>query len=180
MRSRPLRDPLLPRLLAALEAAEQAGGDIRGRQSAAIVVVNPRQIPKRVRSVPRRIVPQVDLRVDDSAEPLIELRRLLTLDGFYKELLALLTTPGLFVGPFNAAINWSAAVDTLKSGQRLLGDNQEATFWLAVLLARAGEMDMARRQMAAAVAVHPPLREFAVRLVPQNMLTAAQAAALCN
>jgi hypothetical protein len=34
--------------------------------------------------------------------------------------------------------------------------------------------------MAAAAAVHPPLREFAVRLVPQNMLTAAQAAALCN
>jgi hypothetical protein len=111
---------------------------------------------------------------------LIELRRLLTLDGFYKELLALLTTPGLFAGPFNSAIDWSNAVDTLRSGQRLLGDNQEATFWLAVLLARAGKMDMARREMAAAVAVQPPLREFAMRLVPQNMLTAAQAAALCN
>jgi len=39
---------------------------------------------------------------------------------------------------------------------------------------------MARREMAAALAVHPALREFAVRLVPQNILTVAQAAALCN
>ena len=172
--------PLASRLLTALEAAEQAGGDIRGRQSAAIVVVKSAADPEAGEIGTDAIVPQVDLRVDDSAEPLIELRRLLTLDGFYKELLALLKTPGLFVGPFDAAIDWSAAVDVLRAGQRLLGDNQEAAFWLAVLLARAGDMDAARRQMAAAVAVHPPLREFAVRLVPQNMLTAAQAAALCN
>jgi uncharacterized Ntn-hydrolase superfamily protein len=172
--------PLASRLLAALEAAEQAGGDIRGRQSAAIVVVKSAADPETGEIGTDAIVPQVDLRVDDSAEPLIELRRLLALDRFYKELLALLTTPGLFVGPFNAAIDWSAAADALRAGQRLLGDNQEAAFWLAVLLARAGEMDRARRQMAAAMAVHPPLREFAVRLVPQNMLTAAQASALCN
>jgi uncharacterized Ntn-hydrolase superfamily protein len=172
--------PLASRLLRALEAAEQAGGDIRGRQSAAIVVVKCAADPDTGEIGTEAIVPQIDLRVDDSAEPLIELRRLLTLDSFYKELLALLTTPGLFVGPFDAAINWSAAVDTLRSGQRLLGDNQEAAFWLAVLLARAGEMDMARREMAPALAVHPALREFAARLVPQNMLTAAQAAALCN
>jgi uncharacterized Ntn-hydrolase superfamily protein len=172
--------PLASRLLVALETAEQVGGDIRGRQSAAIVVVKSTADPETGEIGTEGIVPQVDLRVDDSAEPLIELRRLLTLDSFYKELLALLTTPGLFVGPFDAAINWSAAVNTLRSGQQLLGDNQEATFWLAVLLARAGEMDMARRQMTAAAAVHAPLREFAARLVPQNMLTAAQAAALCN
>jgi uncharacterized Ntn-hydrolase superfamily protein len=171
---------LASRLLTALEAAEQAGGDIRGRQSAAIVVVKSVADPGTGEIGTEAIVPQVDLRVDDSAEPLIELRRLLTLDSFYKELLALLTTPGLFVGPFNAAINWSAAVDALRSGQQLLGNNQEATFWLAILLTRAGEMEMARRQMATAVAVHPPLREFAARLVPQNMLTAAQAAALCG
>ncbi len=171
---------LASRLLTALEAGEQAGGDIRGRQSAAIVVVKSAADPEAGEIDIEGIVPQVDLRVDDSAEPLIELRRLLTLDSFYKELLALLTTPGLFVGPFNATIKWSTAVDTLRSGQRLLGDNQEAAFWLAVLLARAGEMHAARRQMAAAAVVHSPLREFAARLVPQNMLTAAQVAALCN
>jgi hypothetical protein len=169
---------LASRLLIALEAAEQAGGDIRGRQSAALVVVKSTADPETGEIGTEGIVPQVDLRVDDSAEPLIELRRLLNLDSFYKELLALLTTPHLFVGPFDPATDWSVAAEVLRSGQRLLGDNQEATFWLAVLLARAGEMDLARRQMAAAVAVHPPLKEFATRLVPQNMLTAAQVAAL--
>jgi uncharacterized Ntn-hydrolase superfamily protein len=173
--------PLAARLLAALEAGEQAGGDIRGKQSAAIVVVKSEADPDAGQIGTGVIVPQVDLRVDDSREPLIELRRLMTLDSFYKELLALLTTPGLFVGPFTVtAPTWSAAADTLKSGQRLLGDNQEATFWLAVLLARAGELTNAQRQMAVAVSVHPPLREFATRLVGQNMLTGAQAAALCT
>ena len=92
----------------------------------------------------------------------------------------MLTTPGLLSGDFDRSANWQAAADTLRRGQQLLGDNQEATFWLAVLLARAGQMDSARRYMATAAAVHPPLREFATRLVPQNMLTAAQAAILCG
>jgi len=172
--------PLASRLLTALEAAEQAGGDIRGRQSAAIVVVRTAADPDTGEIGADTVVPQVDLRVDDHAEPLIELRRLLTQDAFYKELLALLTTPGLFSGSFDGAADWRAAADTLRGGQRLLGDNQEATFWLGVLMARAGEMEAARRYMAAAAAVHPPLREFAMRLVPQNMLTAAQAATLCR
>lgn len=171
---------LASRLLTALEAAEQAGGDIRGRQSAAIVVVKINADPDTGEIGTDTVVPQVDLRVDDHAEPLIELRRLLTRDVFYKQLLALLTTPGLLSGPFDAAADWRAAADTLGVGQQLLGDNQEATFWLAVLMARAGQMDAARRYMASAAAVHPPLREFAMRLVPQNMLTAAQAAALCR
>jgi uncharacterized Ntn-hydrolase superfamily protein len=170
---------LASRLLAALEAAEQAGGDIRGRQSAAIVVVKTAADPTGGEIGTDAVVPQVDLRVDDHVEPLSELRRLLARDVFYKELLALLTTPGLLSGPFDGSADWRAAADTLRGGQRLLGDNQEATFWLAVLLARAGQMDTARRTMANAAAVHPPLREFALRLVAQNMLTAAEAAALC-
>ena len=172
--------PLASRLLTALEAAERAGGDIRGRQSAAIVVVKTTADPDTGEIGTDSVVPQVDLRVDDHAEPLIELRRLLTRNVFYKELLALLTTPGLFSGPFDGAADWRAAADTLRGGQQLLGENQEATFWLGVLMARAGQMDAARRYMAAAAAVHPPLREFAMRLVPQNMLTAAQAATLCR
>jgi uncharacterized Ntn-hydrolase superfamily protein len=171
---------LASRLLTTLEAAEQAGGDIRGRQSAAIVVVKTAADPVAGEIGTNAVVPQVDLRVDDHAEPLIELRRLLARDVFYKELLALLTTPGLLAGPFDRSANWQAAAETLRGGQLLLGDNQEATFWLAVLLARAGQMDTARRYMAAAAAVHPPLREFAKRLVPQSMLTAAQAATLCG
>lgn len=56
--------PLAERLIAALEAGEAAGGDKRGKQSAALVVV--RDDP----------YPDLDLRVDDHPDPLAELRRL--------------------------------------------------------------------------------------------------------
>ena len=60
-------------MLAALDAAQAAGGDIRGRQSAAIIVVTgkPTGLAWKDRTF--------DLRVDDSPEPLRELRRLVTL-----------------------------------------------------------------------------------------------------
>ena len=69
-------DTLLPeRMLAALEAGQAAGGDRRGRQSAAIIV---EQLGAAERS--REGIDRIcDLRVDDHPEPTIELRRLLTL-----------------------------------------------------------------------------------------------------
>jgi hypothetical protein len=62
---------LADRLLAALEAAELEGGDVRGRQAASLIVVSgkPRGIPQLDRLV--------DLRVDDHPEPVGEIRRLL-------------------------------------------------------------------------------------------------------
>lgn len=57
--------PLTERLLAAMEAGETAGGDKRGRQSAALLVHDGQPYPA------------LDLRVDDHSEPLVELRRLL-------------------------------------------------------------------------------------------------------
>lgn len=66
--------PLALRLLDALDAGEAAGGDVRGRQSAAILVVPPAGEPwERV----------VELRVEDHPEPLIELRRLVALKAAY-------------------------------------------------------------------------------------------------
>ena len=56
--------PFAERLIAALEAGEAAGGDKRGKQSAALLIYSTEEYP------------QLDLRVDDHAEPLVELRRL--------------------------------------------------------------------------------------------------------
>ena len=67
-------EPLAERLLSALDAAEAAGGDWRGRQAGGIVVV-----PSEGQPWQR----EVDLRVDDHADPLGELRRLLRLRGAY-------------------------------------------------------------------------------------------------
>jgi uncharacterized Ntn-hydrolase superfamily protein len=57
-------EPLAERLIRALEAGQAAGGDKRGRQSAALYLVS------------TEVYPYLDLRVDDHPEPLVELRRL--------------------------------------------------------------------------------------------------------
>lgn len=68
--------PLAERLLAALDAAEAAGGDFRGRQAAGLVVVTGDDAPSHERVF--------DLRVDDHAEPLAELRRLHRMAAGYR------------------------------------------------------------------------------------------------
>lgn len=67
--------PLPERMMAALEAAQAAGGDRRGQQAAALIVEQ-RGAGERSREGVDRIC---DLRVDDHSEPILELRRLLTL-----------------------------------------------------------------------------------------------------
>ena len=68
--------PLAERLLAALDAAEAAGGDFRGRQAAGLVVVTGDEAPSHDRVF--------DLRVDDHPDPLAELRRLQRLAAGYR------------------------------------------------------------------------------------------------
>ncbi|MGH9346541.1 MAG: DUF1028 domain-containing protein, partial [Vicinamibacterales bacterium] len=67
------RGELALRVMAALDAAQAAGGDKRGVQSAALLVVKPIDSPDRTTDK------WVDIRVDDSTNPLAELRRLLNL-----------------------------------------------------------------------------------------------------
>lgn len=61
------------RLLAALDAAQAEGGDMRGKQTAALLIVDRE----------RKLIPQLDLRVDHNPDPLNELRRLLRLHRAY-------------------------------------------------------------------------------------------------
>jgi len=70
---------LADRLLAALDAAEAVGGDIRGRQSAALLIVKPQSSGRPWVGADRVF----DLRVDDHPEPLTELRRLVRLQRAY-------------------------------------------------------------------------------------------------
>jgi uncharacterized Ntn-hydrolase superfamily protein len=172
--------PLASRLLAAMETGERAGGDIRGMQSAGLVVVSTEPEVNWPAGETLARNSRIDLRVEDHRAPLAELRRLLELDGFYKKLLTLLATPELFSGPAAAAgPALDAAIAALNGGQRLLGENPEATFWLAILLARSGRMQDARRQFEAATRVRPSLREMARRLISAGMLSTTQFDALC-
>jgi uncharacterized Ntn-hydrolase superfamily protein len=118
---------LTDRLLAALEAAEREGGDIRGRQSAAIVVVSGT-------STGRPWVDRVvDLRVEDHPSPVAELKRLVHLKRAYDrmnrgdELMAVKDVEG-------AMREYAAAAE-------MVPDNVEMVFWHAVGLVNANRVD---------------------------------------
>jgi uncharacterized Ntn-hydrolase superfamily protein len=117
------------RLLAALEAAEAEGGDIRGRQSAALVVVRGEATGRPWQD---RLV---DLRVDDHPAPLAELRRLLDLHRAYEEMNR---------GDEAAARSeWDVAVGHYTAAARLAPAVAELPFWQAVTLFMAGQEDRA-------------------------------------
>lgn len=96
-------DLALPeRLLRALDAGEAAGGDRRGRQSAALVLTTTEDFP------------DIDLRVDDHAEPLVELRRLLGLWRAQRE-------PGLAHAPRKADPSGLIDLDAIEAGWKAKG-----------------------------------------------------------
>jgi len=116
-------------LLAALEAAEAEGGDVRGRQSAALLVVRAQTTgdPWRDRFV--------DLRVDDAPEPLAELRRLLVLHRAYEEMNA--------GDEAMAESDFAAALGHYARASELAPDIAELPFWQAVTLFVEGREDEA-------------------------------------
>lgn len=109
---------LAERMLQALEAAQKAGGDIRGQQSAAIVVVKAQSSGKPWAD---RLV---DLRVEDSPQPLKELRRLLKLRRAYN-----LEDAG---DNFIAEKKPEEALKAYEEAMKLAPDVAELQFWAAV------------------------------------------------
>jgi uncharacterized Ntn-hydrolase superfamily protein len=115
------------RMLAALDAAEAAGGDIRGRQSAALVVVASRATGKDW--LDRRF----DLRVEDHPQPLVELRRLVRLQRAYLHMNA---------GDLAMEKNdLTAANAEYAAAEELAPHIVEIPFWRAVSLAGGGKVD---------------------------------------
>lgn len=121
---------LVDRLLAALDAAEAEGGDIRGRQSAAILVVKGERAPN---AFAGRVL---EIRVEDHPEPLEELRRLVTVRRAYD-----LTNEG---DAFLATGDIEGARRSYEAAQSAVPENVEFTFWRAVTLASVGRVDEAR------------------------------------
>jgi uncharacterized Ntn-hydrolase superfamily protein len=160
--------PFVGRLMAALDAAEAEGGDIRGRQSAAILVVGPQRSERPWEGV------QLNLRVDDHPEPLAELRRLVEYHGAYAALGVALFQPGRVIGEYaldDAGLE--AALADLDGAQHVLGDNPEPTFWRGVLLGKAGRAEEARAAFRRAAQARPQLIEFAARLPAAGLADAA-------
>ncbi len=126
---RETKAPLAERMLAALEAAQKAGGDIRGRQSAALLVVRGKSTGKVWSD---RLV---DLRVDDSPYPVKELGRLLKLHRAYEHMNNgdLATEKG----------DMKKAMNEYSTAQEMFPDNAEMKYWTAVTLANNNKLDEA-------------------------------------
>jgi uncharacterized Ntn-hydrolase superfamily protein len=111
---------LAERMLAALDAAQAEGGDIRGRQSTALIIVSAKPTGKAWQD---RVF---DLRVDDSPEPLKELRRLVTLQRAYNHMNA----GDLAVEKKDN----EGALREYSAAEKLVPDNAEMIYWHAVAL----------------------------------------------
>ena len=125
---------LAERMLLALEAAQAAGGDIRGRQSAALIVVSARRSDKPWARA-------FDLRVDDHPEPLKELRRLVTVNRAYNHMNA--GDLAVERKDNETALREYAAAEKLAAGAEGIPQSRltEMMYWHAVALVNMGRVE---------------------------------------
>jgi len=141
---------LAERLMSALEGAEAEGGDVRGRQSAALLVVPAAGEAWQFRA---------DLRVDDHADPVGELRRLLRLQRAYE----LAGEADELMGaerPAEAAPRYVRAAE-------LAPESDELLFWAGLALAQVGDLEAGVDAVRRAAAVHPGWLTLLDRLSPE-------------
>ncbi|TME50159.1 MAG: DUF1028 domain-containing protein [Chloroflexi bacterium] len=150
--------PLAERMLAALDAAEAEGGDIRGKQSAAMLVVTGKPTG---RSWEDRII---DLRVEDAPDPLAELRRLLRVKRAYMTLSD--------ADKLEEAKDLAGANAMRLEATKLAPEMVEVQFWTGLSLAEEGRLDEGCRLMSRAVAKDRRWIETLNRLVAVDRLPA--------
>jgi len=141
------------RMLTVLRAAEAEGGDVRGQQSAAMLIVSLRPCEP--------LDTLLDVRVDDGADPLAELERLCSLGEAYREhelgLRLLAADPG------QALVHWARAA-------ALAPGNSELEFWRATALASAGQRAQARQILQGLFQTGPGWRSLLRRLPAAGLL----------
>jgi uncharacterized Ntn-hydrolase superfamily protein len=141
---------LTTRLLAALDAAEREGGDLRGRQSAALLVV-----PAEGEGWEATI----SLRVEDHPEPLVELRRLVALHDAYE-----------LAGEADALVNeerHAEAARLYQEASERAPENHELLFWAGLGAAQSGDMEVALERVRRAIELQPAWETLLPRLPPE-------------
>ena len=139
--------PLAERLMAALEAAEAAGGDRRGRQSAAMVV----ERAGAGAGSPEGIDRVVDLRVDDHPEPIEELRRLLGIQTSWR-----LASEAM---AFYEREDFEGGIDLMRGGlQRASDPSGILLYQLACFESLSGQRDAAVKHLRGAIEADPRWR----------------------
>lgn len=143
---------LQDRLLAALDAAEAAGGDVRGRQSAAILVVPADGEPWES---------TVSLRVEDHGEPLVELRRLIVLHDAY----VLAGQADALVG----ARRYEEASKLYRDAAALAPQSVELRFWAGLGAAQLGDIGTGIAEVGQVIEESPGWGELIARLPEEVM-----------
>ncbi len=149
--------PLAERVLLTLEAAEKAGGDIRGMQAAAILVV-----PGKASSQPWNDR-TVDLRVDDHAKPLAELRRLYNVHRAYEHM----NNGDLAVEKNDMQL----AMKEYNAAMKMFPGNLEMQYWTAITLANNKQVTKALPMLKKLFNQDKNWKELTRRLPPVGLLT---------
>ena len=153
--------PLAERMLLALEAAQSVGGDIRGKQSAAIIVV-----PAQSQGKPwdERTV---DLRVDDSPEPIKELHRLYNVQVAYQHM-----NNGDLAVEKNDMVK---AMNEYNAAMKMFPQNLEMQYWTAITLANNKQVDQSLPILKKIFDKDANWKELTRRLPKVKLLTVSDA-----
>jgi len=148
---------LADRLIIALEAGQKAGGDIRGKQSAAIIIV-----PGKSQGKPwdERTI---DLRVDDNPEPIKELRRLYNVQIAYQHM-----NNGDLAVEKN---DMPTAMNEYNAAMKMFPQNLEMQYWTAITLANNKQVDKAIPILKKVFSKDGNWKELTRRLPKVNLLT---------
>jgi uncharacterized Ntn-hydrolase superfamily protein len=158
--------PFVERIMLALEAAQKAGGDIRGMQAAALVIVPGRPMDSWNNNT-------VDLRVDDSPEPLKELRRLYTIQLAYEHMssgdLAYEKMHDSNLSSEKKDVN--TAMTEYNAAMKLFPENLEMQYWTAITLANNKQLTKALPMLKTVFEKDKNWKELTKRLPPAGLLT---------
>jgi len=156
---RKAKGPLAERMIAALEAAQKAGGDIRGQQSAAIKIVKIRPSGKIWEDV------VMDLRVEDHPQAVQEIARLVKVYRAYEHM----NRGDLAIEKGDK----EAALREYSAAEAMFPKNLEMKFWHAVALTNIGQLQQALPLFAQVFSKDGNYRTLARRLIPNGMLKAS-------
>lgn len=147
---------LADRMIVALEAAQSVGGDIRGKQSAAILIVSGKNTGK------PWIDRKMDLRVEDSDDPIKELKRLVYLHKAYN-----------FMNEGDVLVEhgkFDEAMKAYSTAEKMVPDNLEMIYWHAVTLASIGKVDESLPLFKKVFEKDKNWIELTPRLIPAGLL----------
>jgi uncharacterized Ntn-hydrolase superfamily protein len=148
--------PLAERLIAVLEAAQKEGGDIRGKQSAAILIFKGTSTGKPWEDK------LIDLRVDDNPDPIVELKRLLKVQRAYDHM-----NNGDIAVEKN---DMQKAMFEYSSAEKMFPDNEEMKFWHAVTLINKDRKEEGYKILKEVFKINKNYRILIPRIIKSDLL----------